>query len=139
MDPLPRPQGQPDHSSEHRDAVIPSLQALRGNPGISEAVNSLLASYKRRAHSEVAQGKPNSVKRSGRYNAHDSVTAAPHLRLPNEGFHASNDKKRVLYDDLSLPQWVVGQLSNICAISDPTLSKHALLQVYSGYSGFFFL
>ena len=67
--------------------------ALRGNPGISEALYSLLASYEGRAHSEVAQGKPNSVKRSGRYNAHDSVTAAPHLRWPNEGFNASNGKK----------------------------------------------
>ena len=67
--------------------------ALRGNPGISEALNSVLASYEGRAHSEMAQGKANSVKRSGRYNAHDSVTAAPHLRWPNEGFNASTARK----------------------------------------------
>ena len=53
---------------------------------------------------------------------------APHLRWPNKGFHASNGKKRVFYDELSLPQWISGQLSNIYAISDPTLSKQALLQ-----------
>ena len=72
-------QGQPDHSSECHDADIPSLQALRGNPGISEVVNSLLASYEGRAHSEVGQGKLNSAKRFGRYNAHDSVTAASYI------------------------------------------------------------
>ena len=129
MDSLPQPQGQLDHISERCDAVMPSLQVLRGNPGISESVNSLLASYEGRVHSQLTQGKQNSVKRSGRYNSHDSVTAATHLRWPNEGYHASNGKKRVLYDDLPLPQWIAGQLSNIYAISDPTLSKQALLQV----------
>ena len=82
-DSLPQPQGQPDHPSEHRDAIMPSLQVLRGNPGISESVNSLLVSYEGRVHSQLTQGKQNPAKRSGRYNAHDSVTAAPHLCWPN--------------------------------------------------------
>ena len=129
IDSLPQPQWQPDHTSERCDAVMPSLQVLRGNPRISESVNSLLAPYEGRVHSQLTQGKQNLAKRSGRYNAHDSVTAAPHLRWPNEGSHMSNGKKWVLYDDLSLPQWIAGQLSNIYAISDPTLSKQALLQV----------
>ena len=86
MDSLPQPQGQLDHISECCDAVMPSLQVLRGNPGISESVNGLLASYEGRVHSQLTQGKQNSVKRSGRYNSHDSVTAAPHLRWPNEGY-----------------------------------------------------
>ena len=129
MDSLPQPQGFSDHGSDRRDAVIPNLQVLRGNPGISESVNNLLASYEGRIHSQLAQGKQNTTKRSGRYNAHDSVIAPPHLRWPNEGYHASDGKKRVLYDDLSLPQWIAGQLSNIYAITDPILSKQALLQV----------
>ena len=46
MDPPSRSQGQPDHSSECPDAIIPSLKTLRGNPVISEAVKNLVASYK---------------------------------------------------------------------------------------------
>ena len=129
MGSLLQPHGQPDHSSDRSDAVIPGLQVLRSNPGIAESVNNLLASYESRAYSQLLQGKQNTTKRSGRYNAHDSITAAPHLRWPNEGYHASDGKKRVLYDDLSLPQWIAGQLTNIYAISDSILSKQALLQV----------
>ena len=90
MDPLSRPQGKPDYSSEHCDSVIPSLQTLRGNPGISEAVNNLLASYEGRPHSELSQCRQNWAKRFGRYNANDSVSTASHIRWPNEDFHASN-------------------------------------------------
>ena len=112
MDSLPQPQGQPDPKSDHCDAVIPSLQVLRSNPGISESVNNLLASYEGQIHSQLAQGKQNMTKMSG----HDSVTAAPHLFWPNEDYHMSDGKKRVLYDDLSLPQWIAGQLSKIYSI-----------------------
>ena len=117
--------GQP---SDRHDTVIPSIQSLRGNAGISEAVNNLLVSYEGNLHSELARGKQN-VKKSGRYNTHDSVVAHPHLRWPNEGFHSSNGKKRVIYDELSLPQWVAGQLSNMHSMSDPILVKRALSQV----------
>ena len=113
---------------DRRDAVILSIQNLRGNTGISEAVNSLLASYEGNLHSELARGKPN-AKKSGRYNTHDSVVAPPHLRWPNEGFHSSSGKKRVVYDELTLPQWVAGQLCNIHSMSDPVLVKQALSQV----------
>ena len=126
--PLPQTQDQPGYSMDRRDAVLPNLQTLRNNPTISEAVNNLLTSYEGRVHAELSQGKPQ-VKKSGRYNLHDTVSSAPHLRWPNEGFHAANGKKRVAYDDLSLPQWISGQLSNIHAISDPIVSKRALLQV----------
>ena len=119
-----RTQEQPAHTLDQREAIVPNLHMLRTNQGISEVVNSLLTSYEGRAYSDLSQGK-----KSGRYNLHDTVTTAPHLRWPNEGFHASNGKKRVTYDELSLPQWVSGQLSNIYAISDPTLLKQALLQV----------
>ena len=126
MHSLPQPQWQTDYICERRDAVMPSLQVLRRNPGTLKSVNSLLALHD--FPFQVTQGNQNLAKRSGRYNAHDSVTAARQLCWPNEGYHASNGKG-VLYDDLSLPQWTAGQLSNIYAISDPTLSKQALLQV----------
>ena len=38
-------------------------------------------------------------------------------------------EKRVLYDDLTLPQWIVGQLSNIYQMRDQTTARHSLLQV----------
>ena len=111
---------------DRRDAVIPSLQALRTNPTVSDAVTNLLESYEGRAHSDITQGKQ---KRSGRYNTHDMITVQPHLRWLNEGFHDSNGKKCLTYDELSLPQWVVGQLTNIHAMSDLIQVKQAILQM----------
>ena len=114
--------------SDRRDAIILSIQTLRGIAGISYAVNNLLASYEGNLYSELARGKQN-VKKSGRYNTHDSVVAPPHLRWPNEGFHSSRVKKRVIYEELSVPQWVACQLSNIYSISDPIPTKQAVSQV----------
>ena len=57
------------------------------------------------------------------------ITVQPHLRWPNEGFHDSNGKKRLTYDELSLPQWLAGQLTNIYAMSDLVQVKQAVLQM----------
>ena len=57
------------------------------------------------------------------------ITVQPHLRWPNEDFHASNGKKRLTYDELSLPQWVAGQLTNIYTMSDPVEVEQAILQM----------
>ena len=73
------------------DAVVPNLQTLRNNPSISEAVNNLPASYEGRVNSELSQGKQQ-IKKSGRYNLHDTVSWAPHL------YHVASGKKRVVYD-----------------------------------------
>ena len=67
-----------------RDAVIPNLQSLRMNPTVSDAVNGLLASYDGQAQQELSQGKPQSAKRSGHFNTHDTISTHPHLRWPNE-------------------------------------------------------
>ena len=125
----PQPQGTERLQMDRRDAVIPNLQSLRQNPVISHAVNDLLATYDGRAQQELSQGKPQSAKRSGRFNTHDTIATQPQLRWPNEGFHASSGKKRLTYDELSLPQWVAGQLTNIYAITDPGLMKQAILQM----------
>ena len=37
--------------------------------------------------------------------------------------------KNVVYEDLTLPQWVVGQLTNIHQFQDTVLLRQALLQV----------
>ena len=110
-----------------RDAIIPGVDSLRKPPNVSEVVSSILASYEQQAKHESLQGK--NSRRSGRYNNFDTVSNSPERRWPNEGYHGSNGKKRLLYDDLSMPQWVAGQLTNILHIQDPLTSKQALTQV----------
>ena len=110
-----------------RDAIIPGLDSLRKLPNVSEAVSSILASYEQQAKHESLQGK--NSRKSGRYNNFDTVSNPPERRWPNEGYHGSNGKKRLLYDDLSMPQWVAGQLTNILHMQDPLTSKQALTQV----------
>ena len=61
--------------------------------------------------------------------AGDIFHTIPEYRWPNEGYHTGAGKKKVAYDDLTLPQWPVGQLSNIFHMKDPITAKHALLQV----------
>ena len=63
-----------------------------------------------------------------RYNTTDTITSIPELRWPNEGYHNTSGRKRIVYDDLSLPEWAVGQLSNSYQIQDPVLVEKALLQ-----------
>ena len=109
------------------DTVLPNLETIRRLPNVSEAVSSILASYDSQNRQESAQGKPH--RKSGRYNTHDTISVSPEVRWPNEGFHGSNGKKRLLYDDLSMPQWVAGQLTNILHMQDHATSRQALIQV----------
>ena len=111
-----------------RDSIIPGVDVLRRNPTVSQAVLSVLASYDAQIQNQVLQGKQAS-KRSGRYNTTDTTTALPEYCWPNEGYHGSKGKKRVIYDNLSLLQWAVGQLTNVHQIQDPTSLRQALLQV----------
>ena len=110
------------------DAITPNIDVLRRIPSVSEAVNRVLATYDGQLQSDLTQGK-SSTKKSGRFNTVDIVTAPSHLRWPNEGFQGVQGRKRLAYDDLTLPQWVSGQLSNIYNIQDPSVVKHALLQL----------
>ena len=86
-----------------RDAVIPSLDALRSNPTLSQAVSQILSTYEGQAKLDAAQGKASNTRRSGRFNATDIVTTPPELRWANEDFHGGQGKKRILYDATSLP------------------------------------
>ena len=109
------------------DAIMPSLDSLRRLPNVSEAVSNILASYDQQATHESLQGKKS--RRSGRNNNFDTVSNPPKRRWPNEGYHGSNSKKRLLYNDLSMPHWVAGQLTNILHMQDPLTSKQTLTQV----------
>ena len=126
---LPMPDATRGGDDRQKDTFFPDLNALRQNQTVSQAVAQLVASYEHQARMDLSQGRQNSVKRSGRYNTTDVITAPPHLRWANVGFHAGNGRKRVTYDDLTLPQWVVGQLMNIHQMQDMVTLKHALMQV----------
>ena len=107
------------------DGVVPSLENLRRLPNISQAVTSDLAAYEDQAKSSLL-GKQ---RRSGWYNTTDIAHNPPETRWPNERHHFSAGKKGVPYDELSMAQWVAGQLSNVYNMKDPLTAKHALLQV----------
>ena len=125
---LPDPTTQTTQNSHLHDAVIPDVNAIRVNPTISQSVSQILSSLEAGSRAEAIQGKP-TQKKSGRFNATDTVTAVPELRWPNEGFHGIGGRKRTLYDDLTIQEWAVGQLSNVYHIQNPLLVKQVLLQV----------
>ena len=122
----PPPLGIQHHNQGHpssADDIIPGINTLRQNPTISQSVAQVLAFYEAHVKQDMAQGKP-STRKSGRYNTTETVISAPELRWPNEGYHGTQGKKRSSYDDLTLPEWAAGQLSNIHYIQDPSLVKN---------------
>ena len=65
-----------------------------------------------RMKSELQQGSTQR-KKSGRYNVADTPCGASHLRWPNESCPVGISRKRAIYDDLTLGQFVVGFLANV--------------------------
>ena len=88
-----------------------------------------MATYEAQARTLAPQGKPATSRHSGRYNTVDAIISEPEKRWPKKGFRGGQGKKRLTYDELSLSQWVAGQLANIYNIQDHTLARQALLQV----------
>ena len=109
------------------DGVLPRLETLRQLPSVSNTVSTLLGAYEEQARTSL-QGRQS--RKSGRYNSVDVVQTAPEFRWPNEGYHAPGGEERVIYDDLALPQWVVGQLTNIYHMRDQTMARSALRSSY---------
>ena len=62
----------------------------------------------------------NTSQKSGRCNTTDIVTAIPECRLGNEGYYG---RRKVAFDDLTLPEWATGQLSNKLQIQDQSTAK----------------
>ena len=116
--------------SDARDAVAPKVDALRSIPSISTAVSQLLASYEQQCDREVLQGKATVLrKKSGRYNTTDTTSMGPQFRWPNEGLVSASHLKKPAYDELTLAQWVSGQLANILQIDDHVLARNVLIQM----------
>ena len=84
------------------DSVLPNLETIRRLPSVS--VSNILASYDSQNKQESNQGKPH---------------------------HGSGKmvKKHLLYDVLSMPQWVAGQLTNILHMQGHVIARQALVQV----------
>ena len=108
-----------------QEGVVSSLENLRRLPNISQVLTNALAAYEDQAKSTLL-GKQ---RRSGNYNTTDIAQNPPEILWPNEGYHSSTGKKGVPYDELSMAQWVTGQLNNVYSMKDPITAKHALLQV----------
>ena len=110
-----------------RQPTVPTVDALRRMPTVNDAVTQLLSHYEQGTGQELNQGKPVS-KRSGRYNNTDTSALYPQFRWPNEGYTGGATKKWIGYDDLSVPQWVAGQLTNaIRALNRLSVSQVALV------------
>ena len=111
-----------------RQPTVPTVDALRRMPTVNDAVTQLLSHYEQGTGQELVQGKPVS-KQSGRYNNTDTSALYPQFRWPNEGYTGGATKKRIGYDDLSVPQWVAGQLTNAIQIQDNDVLRSVLTQM----------
>ena len=58
-----------------RDAIVPSVEAVRNIPSISSAVSKLLAQYEEQTHQDIVPGKVFIRKKCGRCNTTDTCTA----------------------------------------------------------------
>ena len=87
-----------------------------------------MANNETQAKQEATIGKNQHTRKSRHFNITDTITSIPELRWSNEGYHSTGGKRRVVYDDLSLPEWVSGQLNNIYQIQAPVILKKVLLQ-----------
>ena len=108
----PGPAAHLTHSSQLHDTVIPDVNAIRANPTISQSVYHVFSPLEASSSPEATHGKT-THKKSGRFNAADTVTAVREFRWPNEGFHGIGGCKRTLYGDLTIQEWAVAQLSYI--------------------------
>ena len=113
-----------------REAIVPGVDVLRSIPSISSAVTQLLATYDQQAVQDVLPGKGHITRRkSGRYNTTDTTLAGPQFRWPNEGLVSASHSRKPAYDELTLAQWISGQLSNALLIDDPILARNVLTEV----------
>ena len=79
---------------------MPDVDTLRCITAVSQSVMGILANYKAQARNLTLQGKTD---RLGLYNTVDAITVEPSMCWPNEGYHGGQGRKRIMYDELSLP------------------------------------
>ena len=113
---------QPDMTGE-----APTLDMLRSQPSANQAADEVIdqmdSSVRRRM---MATTNP---RKSGRFNSSDLPGADPMLRWPNEGTKVISGKRKIPYDDLSIPQWVYGQVTNILQVRFYPIQNYMLIQL----------
>ena len=79
---------------------------------------------------EELQGKgPYGHRKSGHYNVTDTTNVKPEFKWQHEGYITNSSVNKPAYNDMSMAQWVAGQLHNISQVEDPMLVKLMLQQV----------
>ena len=109
-------------------STVPTLDSLRRMPSVNDAIMQLPSHYEQENTQELLQGKPVS-ERSSQYNNTDTSNLQPHLSWPNKGFTGDGAYKWISCDDLTLPQWVAGQLTNVVQIQDNDILRSVLNQI----------
>ena len=69
-------------------------------------------------------------KRSGRYNTTDSSASVPSRRWANEAVLVGPAKRRVIFDDLTETQFVMGFIKNAQDTLDTLMRQYMLLELY---------
>ena len=105
----------------------PSLADLRSNPLLIQQAANLMASYDQQANAALIGGKLRG--KSGRVATTEHPHPCPEMRWPNESYVCKNSRTPPKFDELSLAQFVTGQLTNIMEIQDMTLLRQMMLQL----------
>ena len=110
-----------------QDLIIPLLQTLRSNTMANNAADVQMTRLQATAR-DTCQGKL-THRVSGHYNTREIPGSDPQVRWPNEGVAPTGGAQRLKYDELSIPQWVAGEISNLLQVEDSRIQRYMLLQV----------
>ena len=129
------PQAAPSPSN---DAILSLLQEMnRSNQDIVRRIDALerqqsanstpiVLRSQSRVHCNLASFLTYSVPDSTQ--GHQADLQNLHVTAKDKKEHGDQGKKRIVYDDLTLTQWGVGQLTNVHEMKDPGVMRQALLQ-----------
>ena len=105
---------------------MPSLDALRSHTSSVQAAEHFIQGLDANVRTGILQRNP---RKPGRYNIHEIPSSSAQYRWPNEGVNTAQGRRRVPYDELSLPQWVAGQLTNVLQVCDLNTQQAMINQV----------
>ena len=71
----------------------------------------------------------------GNDNTTEAVASILELRWPNKGYYGVQGKRKATYDEVNIPEWAVGQLTNIYHMQNPDTKKKSVTTNHSGIKG----
>ena len=107
----------------------PNIDLLRANPVIQRLLEERVSLLKARMKSEFSRGNANNRRKSGRYNTTETPCAPVFRRWPNESCPTGGTRKRTVYDDLTLGEFVIGFLTNIIDTQNSKMSRHMMTEL----------